>query len=148
MHAHTQTHTHTPHARTHTHTSVQTQTLSRLLGLRTMILVEMLREEKCLESVFEGRERIRVSDILGEVVPDMRSWGTSLFFSVTLLLDGWKNAGQLKIFLLPFFLFAVRCSLRSFIFFFFILLFFMHAYIASFLSLSHLSYKPKVIYFK
>ena len=30
----------------------------------------MLREEKCLEFVFEGRERIRVSDILGEVVPD------------------------------------------------------------------------------
>ena len=33
----------------------------------------MLREEKCLEFVFEGRERIRVSDILGEVVPDMRT---------------------------------------------------------------------------
>ena len=33
----------------------------------------MLREEKCLEFVFEGRERIRVSDILGKVVPDMRT---------------------------------------------------------------------------
>ena len=33
----------------------------------------MLREERCLEFVFEGRERIRVSDILGEVVPDMRT---------------------------------------------------------------------------
>ena len=33
----------------------------------------MLREEKCLEFVLEGRERIRVSDILGEVVPDMRT---------------------------------------------------------------------------
>ena len=33
----------------------------------------MLREEKCLEFVFEGRERIRVSDILGEVIPDMRT---------------------------------------------------------------------------
>ena len=33
----------------------------------------MLRKEKCLEFVFEGRERIRVSDILGEVVPDMRT---------------------------------------------------------------------------
>ena len=33
----------------------------------------MLREEKCLEFVFEGRERIRVSGILGEVVPDMRT---------------------------------------------------------------------------
>ena len=33
----------------------------------------MLREEKCLEFVFEGREGIRVSDILGEVVPDMRT---------------------------------------------------------------------------
>ena len=33
----------------------------------------MPREEKCLEFVFEGRERIRVSDILGEVVPGMRT---------------------------------------------------------------------------
>ena len=33
----------------------------------------MLREEKCPEFVLERRERIRVSDILGEVVPDMRT---------------------------------------------------------------------------
>ena len=33
----------------------------------------MLRKEKCLEFVFEVREGIRVSDILGEVVPDMRT---------------------------------------------------------------------------
>ena len=33
----------------------------------------MLREEKCLAFVFEGRERIRVSDILREVVSDMKS---------------------------------------------------------------------------
>ena len=33
----------------------------------------MLREEKCLEFVFEGRERIRVSDIFGEVVSYMRT---------------------------------------------------------------------------
>ena len=33
----------------------------------------MFREEKCLGFVFEGRERIRVSDILGKVVPDMRT---------------------------------------------------------------------------
>ena len=33
----------------------------------------MLREEKCPEFVLEGRERIRVSDISGEVVPDMRT---------------------------------------------------------------------------
>ena len=33
----------------------------------------MLREEKYLEFVFEGRERIRVSDILEGVVPDMRT---------------------------------------------------------------------------
>ena len=33
----------------------------------------MLREEKCLEFDFDGRERIRVSNILGEVVPDMRT---------------------------------------------------------------------------
>ena len=33
----------------------------------------MLREEKCLEFVFEGRESSRVSYILGEVVPDVRT---------------------------------------------------------------------------
>ena len=33
----------------------------------------MLREEKCLEFVFEGRERIRVSDVFGEVDPDLRT---------------------------------------------------------------------------
>ena len=33
----------------------------------------MLREETCLEFVFEGRERVRVSDIFWEVVPDMRT---------------------------------------------------------------------------
>ena len=33
----------------------------------------MFREEKCLGFVFEGRERLRVSDILGKVVPDMRT---------------------------------------------------------------------------
>ena len=32
----------------------------------------MFREEKCLEFVFEGRERIRVCHILVEVVPDMK----------------------------------------------------------------------------
>ena len=33
----------------------------------------MLREEKYLEFLFEGRERIRVSDIWVEVVPDVRT---------------------------------------------------------------------------
>ena len=37
----------------------------------------MLREEQCLEFVFEGRESSRVSDSLGgrerEVVPDVRT---------------------------------------------------------------------------
>ena len=33
----------------------------------------MLREEKCLEFVFEGRESSRVSDVLGKVVPDVRT---------------------------------------------------------------------------
>ena len=33
----------------------------------------MLREERCLEFVFEGRERRRVSDILREVIPDVRT---------------------------------------------------------------------------
>ena len=31
----------------------------------------MLREDKCLQFVFEGRERIRVSEILVEAIPDM-----------------------------------------------------------------------------
>ena len=37
--------------------------------------VEMLREEKCLEFVFEGRESSssRVSDVSGEVVSDVRT---------------------------------------------------------------------------
>ena len=34
---------------------------------------EMLREEKYLEFVFEGRESSRVSDLLGKVVPDVRA---------------------------------------------------------------------------
>ena len=33
----------------------------------------MLREEKCLEFVFEGRESSRVSDVLGKVAPDVRA---------------------------------------------------------------------------
>ena len=33
----------------------------------------MLRKEKCLEFVFEGRESSRVSNVLGEVVPDVRT---------------------------------------------------------------------------
>ena len=33
----------------------------------------MLREEKRLEFVFEGRESSRVSDVLGEVVPDVKT---------------------------------------------------------------------------
>ena len=35
--------------------------------------VEMLREEKCFEFVFEGRESSRVSNVLREVVPDVRN---------------------------------------------------------------------------
>ena len=33
----------------------------------------MFREEKCLEFVFEGKESRIVSDVLGEVVPDVRT---------------------------------------------------------------------------
>ena len=33
----------------------------------------MLGEEKCPEFVFEGKETSRVSDVLGEVVPDVRT---------------------------------------------------------------------------
>ena len=35
--------------------------------------LEMLKEEKCLQFVLEGRESSRVSDTLGEVVPDVRT---------------------------------------------------------------------------
>ena len=33
----------------------------------------MLREETCLDFVFEGRESSRVSDVSREVVPDVRT---------------------------------------------------------------------------
>ena len=33
----------------------------------------MLGEKKCLEFVFEGRKSSRVSNVLGEVVPDVRT---------------------------------------------------------------------------
>ena len=35
--------------------------------------MEMLREEKCLEFIFEGRENSKVSDAFGEAVPDVRT---------------------------------------------------------------------------
>ena len=35
--------------------------------------MEVLKEEKCAESVFEGKESSRVSDVLREVVPDERT---------------------------------------------------------------------------
>ena len=78
---HTHTHTHT-HAHTHTHTHTHACTYTQVCrhkhytdcwGKGQWYSVEMLWEEECLEFVFEGRERIRVSDILGEVVPDMRT---------------------------------------------------------------------------
>ena len=51
----------------------------------------MLREEECLEFVFEGRERIRAYDILGEVVPDMRTEigerAKAMSFAVLQVLD-------------------------------------------------------------
>ena len=34
-------------------------------------LAEIFREEKCLESAFEGRENSRVPDVLGEIVADV-----------------------------------------------------------------------------
>ena len=33
----------------------------------------MLKEEKCLEFVLEGRESSRLSDVFGEDVPNMRT---------------------------------------------------------------------------
>ena len=55
MHPHPHTPTHPPH----THT------------IRTV--VEMLRKEKCLKFVFEGRESNRVSDVFEEVVPGVKT---------------------------------------------------------------------------
>ena len=69
-HTHKHTHTHTPHAHTH---KCRHKHYTDCWGKGQLYLVEMLTEEKCLEFVFEGRERIRVSDILGEVIPDMRT---------------------------------------------------------------------------
>ena len=34
-------------------------------------LAEIFREEKCLETAFEGRESSRVPNVLGEIVPDV-----------------------------------------------------------------------------
>ena len=82
-HAHTRTHTHTHTHNTHTHTHTHTthahthkcrhKYYTDCWGEGQWYSVEILREEKCLEFVFERRERIRVSDILGQVVPDMRT---------------------------------------------------------------------------
>ena len=71
-HTHTQnTHTHTQHARAHTHKCADTNTI-QTVGAKDNN-TQLKCSEKCLEFVFEGKERIRVSDILGEVVPDMRT---------------------------------------------------------------------------
>ena len=76
-HTHTQTHTHT-HTHTHTkctrtHTQVHRHKHYTDCHGEGQHSAKMLKEEKCLEFVFEGGERIRVSDILGEVVSDMRT---------------------------------------------------------------------------
>ena len=67
VHTHTHTHAHTyiqEHAHKHyTDCWVNGQYYS----------VEMLKEEKCLELISEGRKSSRVSGILGEVVPDVRT---------------------------------------------------------------------------
>ena len=67
MHPHACTHTHT-----HTHTCAHTNTIQTVGAKDNNTRLKMLREEKCLE-FWEGRERIRVSDILGEVVSNMRT---------------------------------------------------------------------------
>ena len=73
-HTHTYTHKHI-HTHTCTHIHVHTQTLTQrdCWGKGHYYSTEMLWEEKCLDFVFEGRERSRLSDILGEVVPDVRT---------------------------------------------------------------------------
>ena len=65
MYTHTHTHTLT-HRHTHTH-------YTHCWGKGQYCSVEMLREEKCLEFIFEGRENSKVSDAFGEAVPDVRT---------------------------------------------------------------------------
>ena len=67
----THTHTHTQHARAHTHKCADTNTI-QTVGAKDNN-TQLKCSEKCIEFVFEGKERIIVSDILGEVVPDMRT---------------------------------------------------------------------------
>ena len=74
MYIHPDIHTHTHHARTHIRTQKRTHKhYADCWSEGQQYSVEMSREEKCLEFVFEGRERTGVSDILGEVAPDMRT---------------------------------------------------------------------------
>ena len=69
VYSHTQTHTHT-----HTHIHVRAhKRYTDFWSEGRFYSVEMLREEKCLWFIFEGRESIRVSDVLREVVPDVRT---------------------------------------------------------------------------
>ena len=74
-HAHTHTHTHTHiHAHTHTYTCAHTNTIQTVWAKDSITQLKCcLREEKCLEFVSEGRWSSRVSDVLGEVVPDVRT---------------------------------------------------------------------------
>ena len=82
-HTHTHTHTHKPHACTNTHTHIHTHTHThkcadtntiQTVGAKDNTQMKYLEKRNVL-SLFlkEGRKRIRVSDILGLVVPDMRT---------------------------------------------------------------------------
>ena len=54
---------------------MMTQTLYRLLGRRKDSVTQLKCSEKIFffSLVFEGRDSSRVSDVLGEVVPDVRT---------------------------------------------------------------------------
>ena len=70
IHKCTHTHTHKP---THTHTLTHTHIHRECSGEGQYCSAGIVREEKCLDFAFEGRESSRPSDVLGEIVPDVRT---------------------------------------------------------------------------
>ena len=63
---------HQTHAYTHIHVRAHKHRTD-CWGEGQYYSVKMLREDKCLELIFERRESSRVSNVLGEVAPDMRT---------------------------------------------------------------------------
>ena len=59
------------HARTHTQAHTHTHAVQTDRGEGQCCLTEIFGEENCLEFAFEGRERSRVPDVFGGIVPDV-----------------------------------------------------------------------------